>query len=136
MTRADPGITMTPIGDSSVATGALPEGSLAISQANREAWQAIIDHKLIEWGRYPERLEENELIPPTPESIRVACDKARDMRDAGDAAPQRVVPDGDGGIVFERWDGPMSEALEISEDGAVEYVCTQGTTVIDRRRVQ
>ena len=142
MTRADPVITMTPIGDSPVMTGPTPENSLAISQtygdvaqAERDAWEAIIDQKLIEWARHPERLEEVDLIPPTQDAIRSACALASDMRDQGWPPPQRAVPDGDGGIVLERWDALESLAYEVAHDGGIEFVHSHEHQVIDRQKI-
>ncbi len=53
----------------SVTTAGASEQSLASSeadqQANREGWQRLIDDYLIEWGRDPSQLADEDLIPPS-----------------------------------------------------------------------
>lgn len=101
---------------------------------NRRAWSNIIDRKLIEWGRDPTPLEDEDVVPPSSEAIKVASDRAMALRDEGIEAPKRVVPNGDGGIVFERWAGPVSETIEVFEDGSIEYCCYRGTRLTHRQR--
>ena len=109
----------------SIPTGIAP--SLALTLAgedrceNREAWQAILDYTLVEWGRNPSQLAEDGLIPPSAYAIVVACQVAQLLRDHDKDAPLRVVPTGDGGIVFERRQGEIFETLEIQDDGSVEW---------------
>ena len=43
-----------------------------------------------------------------------------ELRDAGCAAPFCVVPDGEGGIAFERRSGDFFHSLEILADGWIE----------------
>lgn len=122
----------------SMSTGAAPEAALASdltrSDVHRMQWQQVIDEKLVEWGRYPAQLAEPDLIPPTDSAIRSAVRIAMDMRDASPSHPPplRVVPDGDGGVVFERWEGSSSESIEIHGDGGAEYVQIRNHRVIQR----
>jgi hypothetical protein len=88
----------------------------------QDAWQQIIDYKLIEWGRHPEAIEEDDLIPPTPEAIPSAIEVCRAMMALSAPPPKRVVPDGDGGVVLERWGADWSVSIEIVKDGTVELV--------------
>ena len=66
--------------------------------------------KLKKW-RDPSYLEEAELIPPTDAAIDVAELLIAVLQ----SAHRRMVPDGDGGIVFD-W---PTFSIEIGEDGAV-----------------
>jgi len=122
----------------SMSTGAAPEASLASdltrSDVYRMRWQEVIDEKLVEWGRNPAHLGEIDLIPPTRAAIRSAVRIARDMCDASPspAPPMRVVPDGDGGVVFERWEDSSSESIEINGDGGAEYVRIRTHRVVQR----
>jgi hypothetical protein len=121
-------------------TNAASEDSLAITSQEREhaqrAWDNCVNSKLIEWGRDPAQLEEEELIPPTRDAIASAVRIAIYFRDQGIVAPDRVVPDGDGGIVLERWSGPFSESFEISSDGRIEYVSCWDRRVVERLPIQ
>lgn len=103
-------------------------------EENRRAWNNIIDRKLIEWGRDPTRLEDEDVVPPSFEAIKVASDSAMALRDKSKEAPKRVVPNGDGGIVFERWEGSVSETIEVFEDGAIEYCRYHDTRLTHRQR--
>ena len=106
-----------------VATRAATEDELASAEKHegfRREWDDIIDRTLVEWGRDPTALEEDELIPPTPQSVQLAT------------PPTRVVPDGDGGIVLERWSGNQTESFEISAYGRVECVVWVDRSVVQR----
>lgn len=84
--------------------------------------------KLDAWRDAPESVAEYDLIPPTP----LAIGRAR-REEAAKPGWDRVVPDGDGGIVMERWSGVESLALEISADGTAEEVLTRCGSVMTRR---
>jgi hypothetical protein len=88
---------------------------------NQAAWQAVYDDTLMEWGLDVSRFVEAGLTPPSAKAISVACQVAKMLRDGGAEAPLRVVPNGDGGLVFERSKGEVFETLEIQEGGAVEW---------------
>lgn len=121
-------------------TSVANESSLAITHqergAARHAWADIIDLKLVEWGRNPDQLEEEELLPPSRAAIDSAVRIAMTFRDCGVYAPNRVVPDGDGGIVLERWSGSFSESFEIFSDGQIEYVSCRDHHVVERLPIQ
>ena len=121
-------------------TGVASNESLATSLGDREerlrAWQRFIDEKLIEWGRDPGELEEAQLIPPTRRAIDKSVRLAMTLRDRGFPPASRVVPDGDGGIVFERWEGSVSETFEVSANGTIEYVQCRDCTVKARHAIQ
>lgn len=92
------------------------------SEKRRAAWERVIDEKLIEWGNHPERFEEDGLDPPSKESIRTGCLFAAYLRDDTPEVPvpNRVMPTGDGGIVFEYRSGKESTIYEIDETGLIE----------------
>lgn len=84
---------------------------------NREGWEGIINDRLVEWGRNPQTFDEDDLVPPTADAIRKACKLATCYRDDGGVPPAlRVLPDGDGGIVFEWRHGEEFLSLEITPD--------------------
>jgi hypothetical protein len=113
-------ITEEPPG--AVETRAATVDTLATEDRHRSDWQSVIDQKLIEWGRDPGQLAEDELIPPTRAAVARAVKIARDLRDREWPPPLRAVPDGDGGVVLERWAGPWSAAFEIDSQGGVQFV--------------
>lgn len=117
-----------------VETGTAMESSQTpgATSAWRIGWQRVIDAILIEWGRNPSELQEHDLIPPTRPAINRAVEIARAWRDQHLPPPLRVVPDGDGGIVLERWMGSKTYALEIDQRGQVEFVETLDGKVVRR----
>ncbi|MBI3834564.1 MAG: hypothetical protein HY287_09585 [Planctomycetes bacterium] len=98
-----------------------------------EQWQEVIDRKLVDWGRNPQQLEYEELIPPTRFAIQSAAAIAMLCRDHALAPPMRVVPDGDGGIILERWKGSLSTSIEVARDGTVEVVVVEDCRVVSRQ---
>jgi hypothetical protein len=104
-------------------------------EGDRQGWQDVIDEKLIDWGRNPKELEDEDLIPPTLISIQASSRLAMDLRDQGAPPPRRVVPNGDGGIVLERWVGKTAWTLEVFDDGSIEYACYDDCRLVQRQRV-
>jgi hypothetical protein len=104
----------------------------ADSQAARAAWQRLIDFSLIEWGRDPDRFTDEGMEAPDGQIIGLAIAVAERFRDQGDAAPDSVVPDPNGGIVFERRENGSSEVVHIWDDGHVEYMRFEGTRLVSR----
>lgn len=96
-------------------------------------WQQLIDETLLKWAHEPTYFEGEEFGAPDRETVSVAIRIARHCRDASIAAPDRIVPDADGGIVFERRCGKVTESIHIWDDGTAEYYCLSGTNVVERR---
>ena len=115
--------TIVQTGPRLVQTGAADDASLAVSapgrEANQEGWQRIIDADLVEWGRDPSQLEDENITAPSRVIIARASALAIGLRDEGWPPPNRVVPSGDGGIVLERWSGSVFESIEVRDDGAI-----------------
>lgn len=80
----------------------------------RDQWQRLIDHELTEWELDPARFDDDGIEPPSRQIIRLAIALAEGFRDEGLPAPDSVVPDPNGGIVFER-----RENVPVAEVGLV-----------------
>ncbi|HEV3136350.1 MAG TPA: hypothetical protein VGZ26_00575 [Pirellulales bacterium] len=87
-----------------------------------DAWQHLIDYQLIEWGRNPRDLEDDGLKAPTSAAIEQAIEISARFSALSLPAPTAVVPDGIGGIVFERREGASATTLRVSSTGSVEFV--------------
>jgi hypothetical protein len=124
MTRLDAHATITEPVLNDVAEGFAVNQALYTSQQeeDRLAWQHIIDRQLIEWVVNPGQLEDDELEPPSREIVALASRFLLFMRDQGMPPPHRVVPDGEGGVIFERKQSPVFETFEISREGSIEYL--------------
>lgn len=93
----------------------------AAAAAHRTAWQQAIERTLAEWGRDPSQLDEEGTVTPSRETIQLAIDLAALMSKAVLPAPTRIVPDAEGGIVFERQEKGVFESIRISADGSIEH---------------
>jgi len=111
--------------DSELASGS-PRGAVA------QAWQRVIDWQLVEWGQGPESLAEEALVPPSREIIDLACKVAAAGRESGFPAPLRVVPDGEGGVSFERRSGEYFQSLNVLADGCVELLTFRNCKLVAR----
>jgi hypothetical protein len=60
---------------------------------------------------------------------------AEKFRDEGLPVPDRIVPDPNGGIVFERREGDVSEVIHVWDNGSVEYIRFHGTQLAERQPV-
>ena len=123
---------------SRVETGAADDRILIDREhdGNRTAWQDLIDGKLIEWGRNPDALEDDGIRPPSATIIKLACQVATILRDEEWPPPLRVIPNGDGGIVFERREGQLFVTIEIDEDGSIEYAAFVNCRLVSQHRLQ
>lgn len=125
-----------------VRTGAANEELLAVTAKRREEhrrrWQGIIDEKLVEWGRDPEELADDDLVPPSHAAVDSAVQEAQVWRDARESddefvpLPQWVVPNGDGGIVFEWREGSIARVIEILDDGSVDCAIFEDNKLVSR----
>lgn len=107
----------------------------ARGEESREKWESLIDDRLIEWALDPSQLDDEGIEPPTRQTIQQAIILARKLRDAGLSAPDSLVPDPDGGIVFACRGEDTSEEWHIWDGETVEYLRFQGTQLVERRRL-
>lgn len=108
----------------------------AESTANQEGWDRVIAHTLVEWRDDPDRLCDIDVFPPSDAVIEFGIHLARQFRDDLKwPAPQRVAPNGDGGITFERWDGEDFQSVELEEDFSVFLSTFQGAKLVCRSRI-
>lgn len=122
-----------------VVTCAADDRSLAVSmkqqEQNRQGWQDVIDKKLIEWGRDPSQLADEDVVPPSRELVHLASEFATRCRDEGVPPPNRVVPNGDGGITFERWHDLDFHTIEILRDRSIDAVYYRDCRLIARESI-
>jgi hypothetical protein len=96
-------------------------------------WDKWIARTLVKWFQNPSVLADVDITPPSREVIIRATACAIGMVQLGFPSPDRVVPNGDGGIVFERRRGGRSESIEIESDGCIYYSAFDGSTLIKRQ---
>lgn len=120
------------------ATANVQEADLAEMEQvrrNKEDWTRFIDTCLVEWGRDTTALEDEDFVPPSPDVINLACKVAMNYRDEGLVPPTMVVPDGEGGISFERFEGDISLSLNIYADKSVELLTFDDCRLRERCRL-
>ena len=100
--------------------------------AFRRGWQQLIDYRLIEWGWSSDLLDDDGVEPPCRETITRAIELAQRFRSEGFPPPDSVVPDANGGIVFERRELDVTEVIHIWGTGDAEYQQFQGTRLVER----
>lgn len=132
----EPGSLSEPIWNP-IDTAAVDDSALTSVELhqNRMEWDNVIDDQLTWWGINPSQLEDDGIDAPSREIIGLACRVAYAMRDGDTPPPLRVVPDGDGGIVFERKDGPTFQTIEIAKDGSIEMFTFENSRLVSRQRV-
>ena len=83
--------------------------------------------------RDPNPLEDEGFEAPTATISRLSLDLAERFCEEGLPAPDSIVPDPNGGVVFERREGDVSEVLHVWDDGSVEYMRFHGTQLAERQ---
>jgi hypothetical protein len=111
------------------------QGVDAAAAAYRAAWQRAIE-KLTEWARNPKELEDDGLAPPSAEIVQRAIAFAQAAQQAGYPPPTSVVPDPNGGIIFERTQDNQTEEYHFWDDGTIDYCRFEGTRLVERRDAQ
>lgn len=101
----------------------------------RAAWQKLIEKHLLNWLHDPTQLEDEGVEVPQRTIIRLSIDVAEKFRDEGLPPPDSVVPDPNGGIVFERRDNDLTEVIHIWDDGSVEYQQFRGCQLVQRQQI-
>ena len=120
------------------APAATVPGSSGSTNEARKAWQRLIDEKLIEWGRHPEQFEDEDgYKAPAADILAQATRLVAYCRDHGVRPPARMVPDGEGGIIFD-WknsDPPLHVVAQIHPDGVMEMLEFLDSNLVARKRV-
>jgi hypothetical protein len=103
----------------------------------RDAWQRLIDEKLIEWGRHPEQFEGDGYKAPSADNLVRATELVAYCRDKGVLPPLRMAPDGEGGIMFD-WKNsslPYHVVAQIHADGGMELLVFDDCKLVARNRI-
>ena len=95
------------------------------------AWNTAMTH-LLEWYENPSQLTDEDMLPPSREIIFRAYRLALKMRDSRLPGPLRVLPDGEGGVVFERQDGSVFQTISIEANGCIEFISFEGSHLSTR----
>lgn len=100
-----------------IADEALMSG-LQPSRTDDDGWMTCV-YSLREWRSSPPDWEEDGIEVPSRRLLQLAEEIAFALRAKQQPEPMRVLPDGDGGVVFERRQGALYEALNVTADCTV-----------------
>jgi len=109
--------------------------SLSITDSERDGWQRLIDQRLLVWLRDPSLLEDDGIDAPERSLLRFALDVAENYRDSGWPAPHKIVPDPNGGVIFERAESDTVEAIYIWDDFSIEYLQYEKSRLVERQKL-
>jgi len=108
------------------------------SEVNAAGWQKVIDSQLRNWWHGIPGLEEEGLVSPTPNVISAAINIARSLLEQSLDPPSRVLPNGEGGIIFERYasqgQDKIYETIEIFENLEIELSLYKNSQLVSRER--
>jgi hypothetical protein len=100
---------------------------------NAAAWDRLTD-LVIEWPlRCPENVDEDGIEWPSRSVLTLAYQLACNMRNSGVQVPSNIVPNGEGGVVFEWRAGPYYVKIEVDKDSSSEYLAFNSGTLVSRR---
>lgn len=120
----------------SVRVKKTPLSDSDLKKISAEGWRRTINEPLIDWGRDPSQLEDEGIDPPSREIVTLALQFAMFLRDQNVAPPDRVIPNGDGGIVFKRKMGDILEIIEVAKDASIEIIVFHGSEITTRQKIQ
>ena len=99
-----------------------------------DQWGKVLDEQLIEWANHPEDFIEEGLVPPSHDTIQLAFKQVlKPFQAQGHMPPSHVVPDANGGIVFELRSNDAFESIRVQADGHIEYCCFRSGRLVDRQ---
>jgi len=118
-----------------VETGADTGGAVTV-EVDREGrfgqgWQRVID-ELIDWASNPEQFADEGIDAPSRETLRLAGKLALELRDNGLPSPDRIVPDPNGGLVFEYDTAQGASEYHIWDDGSIDFCMFDDTRLVSR----
>ncbi|HUY31724.1 MAG TPA: hypothetical protein VMV69_03015 [Pirellulales bacterium] len=105
------------------------------AEALRAVWRSMIEETLNAWQRNPGELDDDGVRPPATDTIELARRLARRLCERGSPAPTGIVPNGSGGITFERHHGLSLETFRILADHSIELLVFEDCRLVSRRPI-
>lgn len=109
---------------------------VAALTATTSAWDAIDRRLDAEFLPRAGQSDADGYLEPVVEVVHLAREAVAELRDAGTAAPSRVVPNGEGGLVLEWSCGERFHTLEFDADRQIEFVSLDRQRVAFRQRLR
>ncbi len=99
-----------------------------------QGWESIIK-ELRKWLFNPDLVDIEDADPPSRQIISKAIELAQEFKQKEFSAPLRVLPDLEGGIVFERREGDYYETVTLNADIEVEIERYEKSVLISSDKV-
>lgn len=113
-----------------VPTGAAHDRSL--TNFDRHGWDNAVNRLLLWWQDPARAGDDDGFVPPSRVAVDVAIQVATALRDNRRPPPLRVIPDGEGGVAFERRGGHIFESLRVAADGEKELLVFENSRLVLR----
>ena len=105
----------------------------SLDPSESQSWIRVI-HALDSWLFNPPDVEEGGSVP-SPTAIQLGIDLALKMQHMHVPPPLRVVPNGEGGVAFERRADGRFHVVEIFEDGTAETTLFEDCKLVNRAQI-
>lgn len=109
-------------------------GPCQSSVRSAEDWRRF-DLQLTHWERQPDELEDEGVEPPSSEALLLIREVSSALQELDVEPPLRIVPNCDGGAVFEWRDAPLLWLLEVERDGSLELSVFRAARLVTRYRL-
>jgi hypothetical protein len=93
------------------------------------------ESQLVQWEQHPDQFEDEGLEPPNRETVPLIRDVCRALRSLRVEPPLRLVPNCEGGAVFEWRTAPFLWCLEVERDGTLELSVFRTGRLVTRYRI-
>ena len=108
---------LVPFGDTAAASDDVLSPREIVDHTS--TWRRVCD-TLLGWWENPERLDDDEIEPPTRQVLERAMTAVADLQAKNDLPPLRVGPSVDGGVAFEWEKGDHLSRVVLLNSGGVE----------------
>jgi hypothetical protein len=119
-----------------VNTGAVDAKALAtqVLPGWEAQWREVFN-QLSKWGTSPSKIDEDDLQSPSVESLTRATETLDQILAGQFPPPNRLVGDGEGGLVAKWFSGTVISTIRFSEMGEIERAVFDGPRLLWRRTV-
>lgn len=125
--------------DDLVRSGAITRGAVvnpgAAGGAEQAQWKGLLQRAVADWGTNQQGHDKDGVEWPNSVALNLAYALAMALQQEGICPPTRVVPSGEGGMVFEHQCGQVLHTFEIEADGSIEFCRFDDAKLAVRTRI-
>jgi hypothetical protein len=98
------------------------------------AWDRL-ELQLADWEQHPDELEDEGIEAPNQKSVALLREVCLALQRMGVEPPLRLVPNCEGGAVFEWRTSPFLWSVEVEQDGSLELCVFRTGRLVTRYRL-